>query len=330
MKQLLKPFDYFFILKPIMFFPVWVLFLSGYYVQNKTEPYLHSEGNISNGVAAFGEDRLIWLGLAVTILMGAIFVLNQVMERKSSEAKSKFTFIAPEMLTPKSAFIESSILIVLTLCFSFFFFWKIGVLAFIILLLLGYLFNFSPFAWKDKLILALLAKLVTAFLLFGGGWFFNGRLSSALVIQASPYLCFFLSLLLFEAVENSPSDDSQGKSAFAEKFGFSTTLFVAVVLTVVSIAIAFILKDELIFYPALFALPFFLWAAISAKNCEVERSLKYAMVFLIIAISFKWGILFKNYFFIGTVATIYFSAKIYYRLRFGVNYPTLAVETGKE
>lgn len=331
MKQILKPFDYFFILKPVMFFPVWVLFLSGYYAQNKLiAPYLYSETNTSNGLAAIGEDKLIWVGLALTVLMGAIFVLNQVMARKSPETKSKVTLIAPGMLTPKSAFIESAILIVLAIGFGFFFSWKIGALALVILLLFGYLFNFSPFTWKDKPILALLAKLMTSFLIFGSGWFLNGELSSALVIQAVPYLGFFLSMLLFEAVEKAPSNDSQGESAFAEKFGFSTTLYVAVILTGASIAIAYTLNDELIFYPALFALPFFLWAAISAKNCEVERALKYAMVFLIIAISFKWGILFKDYLFIGTVAAIYFSAKIYYRLRFGLNYPTLAVETGEE
>ena len=126
-------------------------------------------------------------------------------------------------------------------------------------------------------------------------------------------------------------DAATQKLTFGVKFGFKTTVHFALTFEVVALVLAYLSKDELIFYPALFSLPFFIWASITLKMTEVLRAVKYSILLLTFTICIKWIIAYSHtafsfkyaYFFL--LMGVYFLSKIYYKIRFGLTYPSLSV-----
>jgi len=170
MKQLFKPLDYFFVLRPTLFYPVWTVFLAGFFVQSKygmaaTNSASNHQFLDTNGIA------FIWVGLFLTMLMGAVFILNQIMDRKTDNKNHKLFLIAHGHLTPKAAFIESAVLIVIAVIFAFIFSIKMGVLFLGILILTGWLYSFEPFKFKDRPLLGLVA----AWSLFNFFWWLDNK-----------------------------------------------------------------------------------------------------------------------------------------------------------
>ncbi len=105
MNKFLKPLDYIFVLRPTSFFSVWTIFLAGFFVQNKfgvaATPSSNGELIISNGQSDF-----LWVGLFLTLLIGAVFILNQIKDRPSGD-NTNLTLIGQEHLTPKFAFFQA-------------------------------------------------------------------------------------------------------------------------------------------------------------------------------------------------------------------------------
>ncbi|MFQ5648782.1 MAG: UbiA family prenyltransferase [bacterium] len=320
MKKLLKPFDYIFVLRPVLFFPVWTVFLAGYYGQEKTAVAAELHG--MNGAGSAGGISFLWVGLALTLLMGAIFILHQVMERKSENRSRNLRLIAPNYLTPKAAFIEAVVLALGAILFSFMLSWKLGVVFVGLLLITGLLYSFSPFNFKDKPIAAVLTAALGAFLIFLAGWLLNGQVSKELLVYAVPYVSVIIAIFIITTLPDEEGAPS-GASSFGAKYGLAVTVYTGLFFDLIAVISAYVLQDELIFYPAFFSLPFFVWAGMSLKLHDVARAMKYPIFLLALTICFKWGIEHDSFtLFLGLVG-VYFVSKLYYRLRFGVNYPSL-------
>ena len=330
MKQLFKPLDYFFVLRPTLFYPVWTVFLAGFFVQSKygmaaTNSASNHQFLDTNGIA------FIWVGLFLTMLMGAVFILNQIMDRKTDNKNHKLFLIAHGHLTPKAAFIESAVLIVIAVIFAFIFSIKMGVLFLGILILTGWLYSFEPFKFKDRPLLGLVANGLGAFLIFFGGWIIRGVLTQESVIYSIPYVCSVAAVYLLTTLPDVEGDVSTQKLTFGVKFGVKKTVYFALIFEVVALVLSYRSNDELIFYPALFSLPFFIWASVTLKMTEVLRAVKYSILLLTFTICIKWVITYSNtafsfkyaYFFL--LVGIYFLSKIYYKIRFGLSYPNLSV-----
>ena len=330
MKQLFKPLDYFFVLRPTLFYPVWTVFLAGFFVQNK---YGVAANNSAASHHFLGTNGIafIWVGLFLTMLMGAVFILNQIMDRKTDNKNQKLFLIAHGYLTHKSAFIESAALIAIAVIFAFIFSIKMGFLFLGILILTGWLYSFEPFKLKDRPLFGLVANGLGALLIFFGGWMIRGVLTQESIIYSIPYVCSVAAVYLLTTLPDVEGDASTQKQTFGVKFGFKTTVYFALFFEVVALVLSFFSKDELMFYPALFSLPFFIWASITLKMIEVQRAVKYSILLLTFTICVKWITIYSNaafsfkyaYFFL--LMGVYFLSKIYYKVRFGLTYPSLSV-----
>ncbi len=321
MKQILKVFDYIFILRPVYLYPVWMIFLAGYYLQADYAAAAVQEG--ANGVAA-GNGGFLIVGVALTCLMAAVFVLNQVMERNAAGGQDALSLIAPDKLTPKVAFVEASALSVVALILAFVFSVPVGVLAFLLLLVAGILYNFSPFNWKDKPVLAFSTAGFSALLIFLTGWLVGGNLSQQAALASLPYILTIVALSIYAAIPLGDSDSPQGHESGVATGKETTALYFGLALEIVTLVLAFILHDELIFYPTLFSLPFLVWAVVTMDRVEMARALKYPIFLLCLSLSFKWTLINGNYALFFVLLGIYLFSKVYYRLRFGINYPSLS------
>ncbi|MFQ5822441.1 MAG: UbiA family prenyltransferase [bacterium] len=318
MKRFLKPFDYIFVLRPTLFFPVWTVFLAGFFVQQKFS--VAAINTTTNDVSTTYQDRdFLIVGLFLTLLMGAVFILNQIRDRFTDHQNQKLFLIANGYLTPKAAFIEALILIAAAVICAFLFSNIMGFLFLIILIVTGIFYSFEPFSWKDKPILGLFTNILGAVLIFGGGWIIDGSVSQKLLLHALPYACAVAAVYLFTTLPDLQGDASSEKVTFGVKYGFKATVYLGLFFEILALFSSFRLNDEIIFYPAFFSLPFFVWAVVKLKINDVIRVIKYSILFLSLTICIK----FHFYFFI--LVGVYLISKIYYKLRFGIDYPNLSV-----
>ncbi len=318
MKKLLKPFDYVFILRPMYFLPLWSLYLAGFYTQNKFAMASHTFGESNDNVVQ-SLQKLDVAGLFLTLLMGGLFVLYQVIDR---HVEKEFTFIAPEKMTPKAAFFEAGVLIGIPLIASFFFSLTDGVILLLLLFISGYLFNFKPFNWKNNAFLGLLAIIISGGLIFALGWFVNGTFSNQMLRTSIPYVLSTACIYLFLTMLDMQNETSE-KKTFAQTFGSTVTVLIALLLAIIALILSLNSGDELIFYPTFFSLPFLIWVGLKFNQSELERVIKYPVAMFAISISIKWILTFDNYVFVFILAAVYIASKIFHRLRFGVNKSTL-------
>jgi len=317
MKKLLKPFDYLFVLMPVHFFVVWAVFLAGFFVQS--EFGVAATEAMSNHATVEGSRTFLGIGVALTLLMGAIFVVHQIMDRNSEDKKQDFFLITKGEITPKAALIESALFIAVSLGLGFFLSAEIGLIFIALLLMAGFLYNFQPFSWKDKPVWSLATNLGAAFLIFTTGWVIRGDFTFALLLHAVPYLSMITAIYLFATIPEKKESVEEISAASRIR------LYVGLSFQVLALIVAYFLNDEVIFYPALFALPFYIWSAVYPAHAEILRAVKYSIMLLILTICVKWIVVYSNYVLFFIVAGVYFGSKIYYRLRLGINYPSLSV-----
>jgi len=321
MKQLLRPLDYLFVLKPVLLYPVWTLFLAGYYVQAKT--VVAAESVATNGAAHdLAGPNVLLVGVAVTLLMGAIFVLNQVMERNKITSRSKVILIAPEHLTPKVAFIEASVLLTASLILGFVSSVFIGLLLLAILVLAGVLYNFHPFNLKDRPIFAFLTTGFVSFLIFSLGWLVAGGFTNQLWLFSVPYVLMILAIYVYASIEENEPVPEMKNARLSERAKMA--LYTGLVLEVTALVIAYFLKDEFVFYPLLFSLPFFIWAIMRLTPQELGRAVNYPIFLLALTLSFKQVLAHSGYSLFFILLGVYFLSKLYYRFQFDINFPNLA------
>lgn len=320
MKRLLKPLDYIFILRPTYFFPIWCLFLAGFYVQNNLETASQTFGE-SNHVVLQNARLLNWVGLSLTLLMGGIFVLYQVMER---HVEKPFTFISPDVLSPKAAFFETIVLLVAAFASILFVSVRESVLMLFLAILSGYFYNFEPFRLKDRAIPGLLVTVVSGWLVFALGWQIKSSLNATALKVSTPYVFSVAAMYLFVTVLEV-QHSSERRNTFAKAFGVTPTIVLALVFGLIAVTESYVLDDAMIFYPVLFSLPFMLWAGVRQRFEEIHRIIKYPVIMFAISISLKWVLTFHNYFLVYLFFAVYIACRVYNRLRFGLNTSTMLV-----
>lgn len=317
MRRLLKSFDYIFVLRPTLFLPVWTVFLAGFFVQQKFG--VAATVSIPNNATTTLQNKdFLLVGVILTLLVGAVFILNQIKDRHTDHKNQKLFLIAHNYLSPKSAFMEALILIAVALVFAFNFSTNMGLFFLMILAITGVLYSFKPFSWKDRPLLGLFTNILGAFLIFGSGWIIDGAVTQELLLHALPYACAVAAVYLFTTLPDVEGDASSEKVTFGVKYGFKATVYLGLFFEIMAVISSLKLDDEIIFYPAFFSIPFFVWAAVKLRINEVVRAIKYSILFLSLSVCIKLPF----YFFI--LLGVFFISKIYYKLRFGIDYPNLA------
>ena len=136
--------DYLFVLRPTLFFPVWTVFLANYYASTRFDT---SSDAMTNNLSPFNASFLI------TLLMGSVFIINQIVDIETDKKNNKLFIIADGYISIKNAVLETLILAVLPFAVSFYINMKLGIIFLLIFFSTCILYNIEPFAWKDKPIL---------------------------------------------------------------------------------------------------------------------------------------------------------------------------------
>ena len=303
--KLLRYLDYFFIMRPTLFFPLWTFFLSGYYGANRANPE-----NIQN--------IPVVPMILLTLLMGSMYIINQIVDEETDAKNDKLFFIAKGIISRAEATIQSAVLLFATLGVAFIISIKLGIIFLVIAFFTGDLYSIKPFSWKNKPLLSIITNFGGGWSIVACGWLASGFFDWQFALYALPFAVAIIAVFLLTTIPDIPGDADVGKITFGVRYGIKKTTFWALVFEVASAVIAFFLKEWILFVPAMLAMPLFVVAAWKKDNASIGRAIKFTVLFASLAVGWVYPL------YVLLLAANYFFSKWYYRKRFGLEYPKFA------
>jgi len=299
LKTVYKILDYFFLLRPTLFFPLWTALLAGRFN--------------SPGYTPIG-----WVTLFLGILLGVSYILNQIADIEGDRSNKKLFLMADNYVSVKAAMIYAAALTLAGLGGFFFLGLIYGIAGVIFLFVTGYMYNFQPFRWKDN---PYWGPLVTVFagamaFIFGALPDLDGLIWKSVL----PYMAAFGAVALLTTVLDISGDVEAGKKTFAVAFGGGKAAVTAAALCAISALAAYNNKDWIIFWPALVSTPVYIYTAFKPVNKHIVLSIKLSIFSLSAAV----GLIFPWYLLL--MAGYYSFARAYYKSRFNLEYPSFKLE----
>lgn len=314
MKQFVKIFDYVFVLRPTLFFPVWTVYAAGYFAYHRFAP----EG--MNGATHGMSHEAMLLLFFLTLLMGSGYILNQLCDVETDARNNKLFLIAQRHVPPIAAWSEMILLLVLGLAVAWRHSLAMGLLFLAIYLVTAIFYNVAPFRMKDRPILGVFANAAGALLIFAAGWWSMQAEWEQVALHALPYMLAVSAVYLYTTLLDLEGDAAENKITFGVKYGWRATIIAGCAMEFAAALIAYFVNDPIILIPSLLAAPFFFMAVIKQRHSDVSRAIKLPIAFLALAICFKaWQYLLL-------LAFVFYFSKWYYHQRFGLKYPSLSAE----
>jgi len=301
-------FDYLFLLRPILFVPLWALTLLGYF---------WAEGGTYR-LAWLPQGRLLLSLFLYSLLMGSVYVLNQIFDRDSDRLNRKLYLLAKGYVNLRAAWVECFLLIVVSLSLSLLF--SPAYRVFILLSLgLGILYSAPPFKLKGKPILDILSNSIGyGCLAFMVGWLSLGTYDVGHLLKSLPYVLAVAAVFINTTVPDIEGDRKTGNITTGVFLGIRGTTILALLAILGAVASSLALGDWLCLIASTAATPLFVWAAIRGrvKPAMMAYQLGGGALVIILCILFPW--------FLVLLLLTYGSLKLYHKARFRMNYPALA------
>lgn len=299
--------DYFILLRPMLFLPVWIFFLLGAHF---------AEGTLSL--------RSISIFIIYTLLMGGVYILNQIVDCESDKKNEKLFLLSDKIIPVSHAYIEMILLILLSLGLSILYD-KSVFFYFLISLFMGIAYSLPPFKIKSRPFLDLLWNSIGyGFLAFLIGWISVNSPSYQMWIRGIPYFLIVGAVFANTTIPDIKGDRAEGKITTGVFLGKNKTLIIGIILDTFAFITSYLLKDYISLIVAGLSLPFFIYAAINPKNGPILLSFRVPVVILALEVCIITPIIIPLFLFIFLIQ------KVYYRRKFNINYPAFYSGADKE
>jgi 4-hydroxybenzoate polyprenyltransferase len=297
--------DRIFLLRPILFYPIWTFYLAGYWSG------MRSGGGQSEFFHSLNPYGIM---ISLSCIMASVYILNQLQDIKTDQANHRRFLLSDGIISIKEATWEAGFLAFLGLIIGFWIRFQFGIYLFILFLLTGWLYNFSPFQWKNKPLMGLIINGIGGWIIYTLGWKTGGGLES-IPLGSIAYALAGVSVFLNTTLPDMSGDEKTGKITFVIRYGIKKTACWALLLEAAAIILACMTREWLLFFPGAAVLPIFVIAAVKGTEKNVLRATKYSVMVLVgaVCVAFPWYAL--------LVLFIFFFTKGYYRKRFDFNYP---------
>jgi 4-hydroxybenzoate polyprenyltransferase len=302
----LRLLDYFFVLRPTLFFPVWTVFLANYYAGS------HSNGVVSGDVGPWKATILM------TMIMGASFIVNQIADIESDRKNHKLFIIADGYISVRNAVIELLVLALIPLAITFAFGLKLGVSYLIAFITTGIFYNIKPFCWKNRPFLGIVGHFLGGYSVAAAGWLAAGAEGWGFLTQSIPYGCGLVTVYFLTVLPDLQGDAAANKITFGVKYGIPPSTILALISEIATGLTAFWVNDYVMWIPAALAFPFYVIAAITNTIPNIIRATKFTFLFTALAVCVANPIYFVALF------VAFFFSRWYYKKRFNLEYPKFA------
>ena len=320
-KKLVPNLDVVFLLRPTLFFSVWVMVVMG-----------------MSSAQMYSFDHPLWISnfswatffvfTGITFVCSSTFILNQISDEKSDSINQKLFLVGKYITIDKSQSI-SKILLIVGILILIVVNWFSAILVGIIYLIWGIIYNQPPFNWKKKPLLGWFTNTIVGVLLFTEGWSLvmqNQPMAAIIPLDISmlklllPYVLCFSSVSLLTTLPDMKGDSTSGDKTFPIVFGKNITLFISLAFIIIAFIIALENNDPLASTATLVSIPFFIFAFIRRMEKDILRAIRYPIFILNFFVLSVYPWLFVP------LAITYYLSKYYYWHRFNLHYPTFLVE----
>lgn len=312
----IKVLDYFFVTRPMLFFPGWNTLIAGYLVaSNKNNLFqsLYSE-------FSFWVPEVVLAMVIFMTAMGSCFIFNQLADIESDVKNKKLFLIGEKYVNRRIALIESIILSLISLFMSLFFDLTYMLTVLLFLVITGYFYNFHPLQLKNRPYWGIILNSLMGWLAFTLGWLIIDGVSISFIIKSMPYIFHNAALCLLTTIPDECGDKSTGKLTFCVRFGRKKTILISGLLYSISLILSFVIMDQFIVTLNLVLLYWVVYMVLSRTTSSAVKTIKMAIFFFSILICLK----FPSYLLL--MVTIFYLSKYYYKIRFDFNYPSFRGE----
>ncbi len=304
--------DRFFLLRPLVIVPAATFFLLGY-----------AEALLRSREAWPGYPRLghPWLGLvSYSLLMASVYVMNQVYDAESDRANQKLFIIPRGLVSKTEAWGVAAALMVLGLAGGA----RCGqttAFLFGLSFVLGMAYSIPPVALKRVFPFDLAANAIGyGTLAFLSGWSVASSAGLRAVAMSEPLALCVGAVFTLTAVQDRKGDERSGFRTTGVVLGLGRGTLLALILMAAAIPLSFLIDNRFVLVGAAAALPFFVYACAKPSEQAVKVAYRASSAVFVLMVGFAFP------YFLLIVLTLMGLARLYYSLRFSLNYPTL---TGK-
>jgi len=315
----IKKLDYFYITRPMLFFPGWNTLLAGYLVAKGEATWLFQ---VKDGIYSvyFWKSDIVLAMLTFMFAMGGSFILNQLQDTDSDHKNKKLFLIDEHLVSRKGAISESIILLFGAVFLGFFLSKTILYLLVLFIVITAYLYNYQPFQFKNRPMGGLILNAFMGWIAFALGWAIILPISGRFWIDSLPYLLLNTCLYLLTILPDAAGDKSSGKVTFCVKYGKKTTIYLAGFLYLLSFLLAWVQNDLIIIFIDSLLLYFMIKLLISTQIAAAIRTIKMGVFFFSMVIFIKFPL------YLVPMAGVFFLTRYYYQRRFHYDYPNFRGE----
>lgn len=306
------PFDYLFLLRPSIMVALWTFYMSGVYLSHKA-----SGMNLFMNFTHIADILLIML--LYTLLMGSVYIFNQIADRDTDRINRKLFLIADGYISLRNANVYSLILIMISLTGiyfipqgSMFLF-----ILFVISLIMGILYSVPPFSFKRRPFLDLISNAIGyGFIALLIGWQSTGKgFRTEHLFLALPYVLSMSAVFINTTLMDFEGDKAVGAQTTGVFLGKRLSALISMLLMMFAALTGYDNRDWLVALVSTYSFILFLFAFIRLSPKSILSSVKYTAPVLSLGLS----IIYPYFFLINLIVLI--SMKIYYKKRFNLDYP---------
>ena len=322
--RLLRWFDHIAILRPLLLIPAWTMLLLGYFNGlSEKSVAVRSLPSIGNMPIIWRPDsRILMTLLLYSLLMGAVYILNQISDSRTDEINGKLHLVAQGYMKENTLRIQAGVLLLISVTIAFLQFSRIYAYLILLSIALGVMYSVPPIRLKGKPILDLLANACGFGLVaFAVGWTSSFTFSTDIALKCLPYVICISAAFINTTIPDMKGDRQNGDITTGILLGIRKSCILSTVLVGIVPLISLLLGDFICLTASVLSLPFFVYMTISNWD---ERSPDLSAITLATKVSLMLLSLlvavFIPLYFILLVITVLLT-KAYYQMRFGISYP---------
>jgi 4-hydroxybenzoate polyprenyltransferase len=317
--------DYIAILRPLLLIPGWTMVLLGYYRGIKgsltAQIDLPIIGNI--GIILNLPKELLLTLFLYSLLMGAVYILNQITDSQTDEINDKLYLIPHGYLKKNILKLQIIFLISVGIILLAFIRYSLAYTILILLsIIMGIIYSVPPIRLKGKPILDLITNASGFGLVaFAVGWTIKSDFSKELILDSLPYFLCVSSAYINTTIPDINGDIHNGDVTTGVFLGVRKSCFFSTFILILAIIAGFLRKDFVPVTASILSLPFFIrmiilnWNQNHVNITSITLATKISVMTLSLLVAFL-----MPFYFILLICIILL-VRFYYQARFGIRYP---------
>ncbi len=309
MKSINKLIDLCFLTRPIILVPVWGFCAFG----------LHIPKNSLLLGLTVKEALLI---MAFSMSYAAVYVINQMADYEVDKSNRGFPLLVKSDISMKEAGITAFLLSLTSISVPLALKNPQIALLSTIGVILGMIYSCKPFSFSGRPFLDFLTNAVFAFMAVAAGWCAHGGILNdpQLFVSALPYFLLMCAGSISSTLPDMLGDKNHNKVTTPVFLGAKKANLLATLCIILAAVSSGLLSDQLAFWCAAMATPFYILYILYPSSMTMELTYKAGGALTMMAAGLVIPVLFP----LGLL--VFFATWLYFRKRHNVAYPSLVAD----